>query len=450
MLPLLRNALFAAFAGSIAAAVGAKTLALSDYQDWSNGTAAGTNLTQLYGSVALASRLGISGDQFDQPFVKSFWKTDARSASAYAGDAWTVLSGAGSGLGFESAAVPVDGSVNQIYATINALSPIGTGSLVLDGTTWGGNYVSIEITRTASLLLPMAHTSIGVDVSSINFGSNLGPVSVCLSFTAAATSSVVSAYYLTTYTAQWTPLTPAAGVWQLITTTTLALSPVDYVIGLGSPPGATGSGSATYSNFQVLPYVSQGTWLSAPLDWGGTPQQAGSIHWDATVPALTALQIQTRSSADGVAWSAFSPPCVNGDPTTHAPARYVQVLATLSASDPSGNSTPVLHRLQLDQPELGGGPLLKPADVRILPNPVKSDHAHIQWLLSVPARAVALEFSGPGRRNLLQVQGGASAGLNSYDLDCSRLANDVYFLRLRAVGFDGVECDSVKKLVLSR
>ena len=261
---------------------------------------------------------------------------------------------------------------------------------------------------------------------------------------------MASAYYLATATAQWTPLTNTPGTWNLITSTSFALSPADYVIGLGVPLGVTNSGSATFSNFQVRPYASQGTWLSAPLDWGGTPQRAGTLAWQADVPAFTSLQLQTRSSADGVAWSPFSAPCANGGATAHPPARYVQVLATLSSTDPSGNSTPVLHALTLAQPELGNGPLLAPADVKILPNPVKTNTAHIQWLLSVPAKAVRLEFSGPGRRALLQVDAGTQPGLNTYDLDCSRLANDVYFLNLRALGFDGVECDAVKKLVLSR
>ena len=261
---------------------------------------------------------------------------------------------------------------------------------------------------------------------------------------------MASAYMLSTSTAQWVPLTSTPGVWTLLTTTSLTLSSVDYVIGLGAPPGTVTSGSAQYSNFQVRPYVSQGTWLSAPLDWGGTPQRAGSIRWDAMVPPMTSLQIQTRSSADGQTWSPFSAPCANAAASTHPCARYVQVLATLASTDPNGNSTPVLHSLTLEQPELGGATLLDPASVKILPNPVKDRWAHVQWLLGAPAKAVALEFSGPGRRHLLQVAGGTLAGLNSYDLDCGRLANDVYFLRLRALGSDGVEVDAVKKLVLSR
>ena len=232
----------------------------------------------------------------------------------------------------------------------------------------------------------------------------------------------------------------------------LSLSPVNFDIGLGIPAGAPLTGTATYSNFQVLPYASSGTWTSAPIDLGGIPQRAPLLGWVADVSAMNTVQLQSRQSPDGQTWGAWSDPYAgpNNLPLVGTPQRYVQLLATLASGDPSGNSTPVLHSITLDVQDFGRPSLLDKTNVKILPNPIKGDSAVVQWLLSVPARNVRLEFSGPGQHSLLVADGPGAVGLNSYTLDCSHLANDVYFVRVRALGLDGVETDVVKKLLVSR
>ena len=227
---------------------------------------------------------------------------------------------------------------------------------------------------------------------------------------------------------------------------------MDYAIGLGAPSGSNLKGTATYSNFQVLPYASSGTWTSAPIDLGGRPQSAPILSWQADVSATCTVQIQSRQSADQSAWSEWSPAYASdhGLALLGTPQRYVQLLATLASSDPGGNSTPVLHSIQLDVKDFGRPSLLEPPNVKVLPNPVKGDSAVVQWLLSAPAKAVKLEFTGPGRRQLLLVNAPGAIGLNSYTLDCRDLANDVYFVKVRALGLDGQECAVVKKLLVSR
>jgi hypothetical protein len=237
-----------------------------------------------------------------------------------------------------------------------------------------------------------------------------------------------------------------------LNTSTVPLSPVNYWIGLGIPAGSSLSGTATYSNFQVLPYTSTGTWTSAPIDLGGSPSRRPILSWLADVSATCTVQIQTRQSPDGQAWGVWSDPYASPHslPLAGVAQRYVQILATLASSDPSGNSTPVLHSISLDVQDFGRPQLLEKANVKVLPNPVKGDRAVVQWLLSSPAKNVRLEFSGPGRPQMLVVNGAGSVGLNSYSLDCSQLANDVYFVRVRALGMDGSEYAVVKKILVSR
>ncbi|HXC63050.1 MAG TPA: hypothetical protein VNZ67_01770, partial [bacterium] len=157
-------------------------------------------------------------------------------------------------------------------------------------------------------------------------------------------------------------------------------------------------------------------------------------------------------SPDGQTWGVWSDPYLSPHslPLVGTPQRYVEILATLASSDPSGNSTPVLHSISLDVQDFGRAELLEKTNVKVLPNPVKGDSAVVQWLLSSPAQHVRLEFSGPGRPQMLVVNGPGSVGLNSYSLDCSQLANDVYFVRVRALGLDGHETDVVKKILVSR
>ena len=255
-----------------------------------------------------------------------------------------------------------------------------------------------------------------------------------------------------TGTAKWQPLTTTPSVWAQVDSSTVSLSQVNYALGLGLPINPNLQGTATYSNFQVLPYTSTGTWTSAPIDLGGIPSRAPLLSWLADVSATCTVQIQSRQSADGQAWGAWSDPYAGPHSLSlvGTPQRYVQILATLASSDPSGNSTPVLHSISLDMQDFGRAELVKKADVKILPNPVKGNSAVVQWLLSSPAKKVRLEFSGTGRPQMLVVDGPGSVGLNSYTLDCSQMANDVYFVRVRALGLDGHETDVVKKILVSR
>ncbi|HEY7287454.1 MAG TPA: hypothetical protein VH497_18520, partial [Vicinamibacterales bacterium] len=82
-------------------------------------------------------------------------------------------------------------------------------------------------------------------------------------------------------------------------------------------------------------YVPAGTFQSASLDAGNPTAIWTTAAWNATVPAGTSLQVRTRTSADGSAWSAWSDPLTtSGQSITSPPGRFLQYLLELASSDP--------------------------------------------------------------------------------------------------------------------
>jgi uncharacterized repeat protein (TIGR01451 family) len=92
------------------------------------------------------------------------------------------------------------------------------------------------------------------------------------------------------------------------------------------------------------PYAASGSYISCPLDAGvGSIWQ--SAAWVSSLPALTTLTVQTRTSADGVTW----PPTWNTVGTSGgaitSPNRYVQYQLILGTTNT--NATPVLDSISL-------------------------------------------------------------------------------------------------------
>jgi hypothetical protein len=427
----------------------ATPVTLSSESNWVQGLCVGTNPLRNFGQLELASKCGISGDTFDQPFIKSIWEIDSSTNySQTSSGLWAI--GEYPGAGLTSCYKALDGATIYAYATIGPMSNQGAGCLYLNSAPWGQNFYGIAVTRTSAGLAAVIVSGTSV-TRSIPYNSSIASLDVCITFSASANTRVYT-YFRSTGTAQWQPLTTTAGAWNFVDSSNLTLAPVNFSLCLGIPAGAPLTGTATYSNFQVLPYTSSGTWTSAPIDLGGAPSRAPLLSWVADVSPTCTVQIQSRESSDGSSWGAWSDPYASPNqlPLVGTPQRYVQLLASLASSDPSGNSTPVLHSITLDVQDFGQASLLDASNVKVLPNPIKGDSAVVQWLLSSPAKNVRLEFSGPGRPQLLVVDGPGSMGLNSYSLDCRDLANDVYFVRVRALGLDGREFDVVKKLLVSR
>jgi hypothetical protein len=424
-------------------------IVLSTEMDWAKGQCVITNPFRVFGQLELSPDCKISGDELEQPFIKSIWQMISGTNYSETISGQMTL-GANPGMGLVSVYEPMDGRKIFAYGTIGPLDANGAGCLFLNSAPWSLSGYGIAITRTTSGLVAEAILNSAV-VRAVPINASIYSLDVCITFSASVNSQVCS-YYRSTGTAQWQPLTSTGGVWNIIDCSVATLSPVNFSLGLGIPAGAPLTGTATYSNFQVLPYASSGTWTSAPIDVGGTPSRPPFLSWVADVSPTCTIQIQSRQSSDGQTWGAWSDAYASaaGLPLAGAPQRYVQLFATLASSDPSGNSTPVLHSIKLDVQDFGSSNLLDSTNVKILPNPIKGDSAVVQWLLSSPARNVRLEFSGPGRPQLLVVNGPGAVGLNSYTLDCSNLANDVYFVRVRALGMDGREFDVVKKLLVSR
>jgi hypothetical protein len=231
----------------------------------------------------------------------------------------------------------------------------------------------------------------------------------------------------------------------------MTLSPVNYAVGLGAivPDGEHG-GQANYYDFQARPYFSQGSWTSAPLDRGGVPQQAGAITWQHSSPAGTSIQIETRASSDGQNWGPWSGPYpqAGGSAVAGQPLRWIQVKATLN-SDNAGQNSPVLHSIQISQPDFEGS-AFGGSQLKILPNPVRGPDLVIEYLLPLRAGRVDLELSSLASQVLWKGEGPIERGKNQLKLDARELANGVYLLRTTVTGYDGSRQQVVKKVVVLR
>jgi hypothetical protein len=116
----------------------------------------------------------------------------------------------------------------------------------------------------------------------------------------------------------------------------------------------SGADALRVDSAQVSPtYLPSGTYTSCTLD-AGAGRAWQTIAWDATTPANTTLTIQTRTSADGSTWQAWSAVSASGSAISQ-PDRYVQYQLLLATGDtqvsplvnsvtlnfgPSGSATP--------------------------------------------------------------------------------------------------------------
>jgi hypothetical protein len=88
------------------------------------------------------------------------------------------------------------------------------------------------------------------------------------------------------------------------------------------------------------PYVPRGTYQGCAIDATG-PVTWTAIEWKASLPADSALEVATRSSADGQSWSAWSEPVVaGGGAVSSPPGRFLQYRLSLRSA--SALSSPVV------------------------------------------------------------------------------------------------------------
>jgi hypothetical protein len=118
------------------------------------------------------------------------------------------------------------------------------------------------------------------------------------------------------------------------------------------------------------------------------------------------------------------------------------------AIDLAGNTGPVSHYgIRIDF----NGALLAQDYVKALPNPVRSDTAHLEYELAAPATEVYLEFMNSQGELLKTVDGSRIVGKNYYNWDVSGLANGVYLFRVKAKSSeDGKAFSVVRKVAVIR
>lgn len=82
-------------------------------------------------------------------------------------------------------------------------------------------------------------------------------------------------------------------------------------------------------------YPTTATWTSPALDSGAASTVWNNVSWDVTQPLSTNITIATRTSADGVAWSAWSGEYsdLGGTDIASPPARYLQYRATFTSGN---------------------------------------------------------------------------------------------------------------------
>lgn len=95
---------------------------------------------------------------------------------------------------------------------------------------------------------------------------------------------------------------------------------------------------------RVSPYAASGTYTSGMLD-AGSGSHFATINFGSAAPAGTAVQMRTRTSADGLNWSAWSSPLSSGGSITNPANRYAQYQVTLTSSDTA--QTPVVDSVTL-------------------------------------------------------------------------------------------------------
>jgi hypothetical protein len=118
------------------------------------------------------------------------------------------------------------------------------------------------------------------------------------------------------------------------------------------------------------------------------------------------------------------------------------------AVDAAGNTGPVnQYGIRIDF----SGDLLGDPYVKALPNPVRLNEAKIEYQLAAAASEVTLEFMNGQGEIVLRVDGNKAIGKNYYAWDVSRLANGIYFCRIKAKSTeDGKSYSVTKKIAIIR
>jgi uncharacterized repeat protein (TIGR01451 family) len=92
------------------------------------------------------------------------------------------------------------------------------------------------------------------------------------------------------------------------------------------------------------PYALSGTYISCPLD--ATPGNVWqTVAWAPSLPALTTLTVQTRTSLDGITWTGWSTVTTSGGSSITSPNRYVQYQLLLNSTN--ALATPALDSITL-------------------------------------------------------------------------------------------------------
>jgi hypothetical protein len=118
------------------------------------------------------------------------------------------------------------------------------------------------------------------------------------------------------------------------------------------------------------------------------------------------------------------------------------------AVDQAGNKGPVEeYGIKVDFT----GELLSEAFVKAVPNPVRTDTAHIEYELAARTTDVRLEFINSKGDQVHSVSGTRQVGKNYYEWNVSGLANGVYFLKITAKALDdGKTHTAIKKVAVLR
>jgi PKD repeat protein len=119
-------------------------------------------------------------------------------------------------------------------------------------------------------------------------------------------------------------------------------------------------------------YPINGQYTSCLID-SGTTTAWGSLAWHADMPASTSVSFETRSSSDGVNWSAWSALGANNTITSPA-ARYLQYRATLATSDQT--LSPEIRQVVVTSASAGATPPTITYLQAVAPSPTT---AQISW-----------------------------------------------------------------------
>ncbi len=94
----------------------------------------------------------------------------------------------------------------------------------------------------------------------------------------------------------------------------------------------SGTGQLRVDQIQVTPvFVNNGTYITCALD-AGTGAAWNSAAWTSSILAGTTLAVQSRTSANGVAWESWSPLAASGS-SIASPSRYVQFQVALTTTN---------------------------------------------------------------------------------------------------------------------